>query len=60
MADFVPAKTRRIVEFEKYGRLVAGKRIRIMIDENAILDKTVPAGKVLVARLALDGELEDA
>ena len=59
MPDF-DVKTRVEIDWEKYGTLPAGTRIRVMLDALTILDKTIPVGKKLVGRISIDGILEDA
>jgi len=57
MADITTTQT---VEYhwEKIGTLPAGTRLRVILNEsNVIHDATVPAGKKLRGRIAIDGDI---
>lgn len=50
--------TREEVSWEKYGTLPPGTRVVVTIGSVIVFDKTVPAGKQLRGRIAVEGELE--
>lgn len=53
-------ETRQEAHFEKYGTLPPGTRVQIIVGAQTIFDRTVPAGKKAVARIALDAEIQAA
>jgi len=58
MADLI-GKRREDVLWTKFLTMAQGTRIRIIINDDVLIDRTVPINKRFQARLAIEGEILD-
>ena len=56
----MPTITEERVDWEQYGTINAGTRVRVIVGAQTIFDGDVPAGKKLKGYIAVKGDLEDS